>query len=224
MWESFPKLQLIKRFKGEMLWLDSINLVEELSHRPCILKSVRKFFAGPFRKANTCSDSRSAIRQERGWKLFILLPRLLLFKNPRGGMLGKEKFAKRFNMFLDGAWSELLRLSRCSADDMVNSSRRRRRCQQIDPDTKRVEKALRLVQLGELSSARQASEGAELAPGNIATHRALTDASRRQPEPRDPLPRDIVDFSPVRELELEKTGLHVISVLPDEEQLLGHLE
>ena len=37
------------------------------------------------------------------------------------------------------------------------------------------------VQVGELSSARQALEGVALAPGNEATLRQLIDASRRPP-------------------------------------------
>ena len=108
-------------------------------------------------------------RQERGWKLFVLLPRLLLFKNARGATLGKEKFAKRFDMFVDGEWAELFRTSRKCAEDMANVNRRRQRRGLTDPDAKRLEKAMILVQLGEFSSARQALEGAELAPGTQTT-------------------------------------------------------
>ena len=42
-------------------------------------------------------------------------------------------------------------------------------------------RAQRLVQVGELSSARQALEGAPLAPGNQATLGQVTDASRCHP-------------------------------------------
>ena len=61
-----------------------------------------------------------------------------------------------------------------------------------------------LVQLGELSSARQALEGAELAPGTQTTLNALKDPSKRPPVPRDPLPLDIGDFIPAREFEQEE--------------------
>ena len=44
-----------------------------------------------------------------------------------------------------------------------------------------------LVQLGELSSARQALEGAELAPGDRNTLHQLTSVNRRPPVPRDPI-------------------------------------
>ena len=45
-----------------------------------------------------------------------------------------------------------------------------------------------LVSMGELSSARQALEGAELAPGTTETLQMLSDQSRRPPEIREPLP------------------------------------
>ena len=135
-------------------------------------------------------------RQERGWKLIVLLPRLFLFKNAPGGTLGKEKFAKRFDMFVDGEWAELFRSSRKCAEDMASVKRRRQRRGHTDPDAKRLEKAMMLVQLGELSS-RKALEGTELAPGTQTTLNALKDTCKRPPVPRDPLPRDISDFIPV---------------------------
>ena len=48
----------------------------------------------------------------------------------------------------------------------------------------------------ELSSGRQALEGAELAPGTLATLAALTDPDRRPPEPREPLPPQLVNHRP----------------------------
>ena len=78
--------------------------------------------------------------------------------------MGKEKFAERYNMFLGCERAELFRRSRKSAEDMASAHRRRRRGACTDLDPKRVENAMMLVQLGEISSARQALEGAELAP------------------------------------------------------------
>ena len=45
----------------------------------------------------------------------------------------------------------------------------------------RATRALSLVHMGELSAARQALEGASLAPGNLATLVMLTDPTRRLP-------------------------------------------
>ena len=53
-----------------------------------------------------------------------------------------------------------------------------------------------MVQMGEVSSARQALEGAELAPGTLATLTALRDPTRRVDQPRDPIPPALMDLIP----------------------------
>ena len=58
--------------------------------------------------------------------------------------------------------------------------------------------------MGELSSARQALEGAALAPGNEATLRQLTDASRRPPQPRGPLPPEVLNHVPPVAFDLDE--------------------
>ena len=50
-----------------------------------------------------------------------------------------------------------------------------------------------LVQLGELSAARQAIEGASVAPGNTATLAELQNPQKRPPILQDPIPADLVD-------------------------------
>ena len=65
-----------------------------------------------------------------------------------------------------------------------------------DPDESRAARALQLVQLGELSSARQALEGAELAPGNESTLRELRNPARIPDVLRDPIPEDIMNMAP----------------------------
>ena len=61
-----------------------------------------------------------------------------------------------------------------------------------------------LVHFGELSSARQALEGAALAPGNQATLNALTDDSRRPAQPRDPLPERLFNSVPEVRFQLDE--------------------
>ena len=51
----------------------------------------------------------------------------------------------------------------------------------------RAARALSRVQLGELSAARQALEGAAVAPGTLATLAALTNPEKRPPVPRQPI-------------------------------------
>ena len=67
----------------------------------------------------------------------------------------------------------------------------------------RASRALRLAQLGELSAARQALEGAQLAPGDLTTLRALTDPDRRPPVPREPLTEEVATAQPVTLFELD---------------------
>ena len=57
--------------------------------------------------------------------------------------------------------------------------------------------------MGEPSSARQALEGATLAPGNSDTLNQLKDPTRRPPRPREPLPH-VVSHVPGRAFELDE--------------------
>ena len=109
----------------------------------------------------------------------MLLPRLLLHRPARGGL--EERFAD----FARGEWMSLLEGSRKCAEEAATAHRRRRRKAQGNDVEKRAARALNFVQLGELSSARQALEGADLAPGNDETLRALR---QRQPFHRIPFP------------------------------------
>ena len=111
------------------------------------------------------SSGRSRWRRvrRRAWTLFLLLPRLLLFRPARGGLLPKGQLQERFNRFTHGEWLLLLTESRDNTERAMQTQRRRRRTQQ-DTVERRVQRAEALVHLGELSSGRQALEGAALAP------------------------------------------------------------
>ena len=140
-------------------------------------------------------QSRSVVRQERGWKLFYFLPRMLLHRSRRGGFLSRDKLVARFDKFAAGQWHSLIAEGNGCAQEAATASRRRRRRSNGQDSQSRVSRALKLVQLGELSAGRQALEGAELAPGNPAT---LAELRRRPAVPREPvfkLPRDAPMFS-----------------------------
>ena len=129
----------------------------------------------------------------RAWKLFLLLPRLLLHRPARGGNVPKSRLCERFADFAAGRWGELLEQSRHCADQAASATRRRRRRREGDNVQRRADRAQALVQMGELSAGRHALEGASIAPGSQATLDALRDARRRPPVPREPLPEELFE-------------------------------
>ena len=74
--------------------LDGVSLVEEFDERACLMKTVPRFLKGPYRIALRTALEEINVedlgRQERGWKLFLLLPRLLLHRGPKGGTIAKQ--------------------------------------------------------------------------------------------------------------------------------------
>ena len=55
--------------------------------------------------------------QIRGWKLFFLVPRLLLFRPSRGGSVPKKQLKDRVALFQNGEWDVLLEKSLNSSMD-----------------------------------------------------------------------------------------------------------
>ena len=149
-------------------------------------------------------ERHSDIRVIRGWKLFLLLPRLLLYRPSRGGHVPRKQLEARMQQFQFGNWVGLLEDSQsCNARAHQSSVRRRRRDQVIDVE-KRAARALSLVRQGELSYARLALEGAEVAPGNLATLRELTNPEKRPPRPRRDLSQEVVHNEPAAPFELDQ--------------------
>ena len=97
----------------------------------------------------------------------------------------------RFEAFNRGEWINLVAASEL-CDDKAASARRRASRRDQDNLESRSLRAEMLVFLGELSSARQALGGAELAPRNQATLNVLRDPTRRPPRARAPLPDNVM--------------------------------
>ena len=134
--------------------------------------------------------SQNVDLEENGWRLFLLLPRMLLHKPARGGGVPKHKLMERFNMFNRGQWEALLKAGGvCCTQAAI---RRRRIRHRSDNVLGRVARAEALVQV-ELSSARQVLEGAQLAPGFHQTLQQLRDQSKRPREPRVPVPPEVIN-------------------------------
>ena len=182
-----------------------INVRDVFTHRACVMKVPPAFLRGAYRSAMRLAlqeiisgmESDNQVRITRGWNLFILLSRMLLFKPPTGGKVAKNKFLGQFTKFAQGQWLELLCAS-AEASKSAADIRARRSRTRMDPMDQRVQRAEALLSMGEISAARHALEGSPVAPGSEETCNALTDASRRPPEPRDTIPEDILQIEPVR--------------------------
>ena len=169
--------------------LDDVNLEIEFRHRATVMRCPPKFLSGAY--VSAMRVAMQEIRVGRGWKLFFMLPRMLLQKPGRGGLVPKSKLRERFAQFADGRWMDLIVSSREAA---VAASRRTRRC--TDSLERRAERARAMAALGELSSAHLALEGEAIVRGDEATLAALRDRRRRPPEPREPIPEEVLHHQP----------------------------
>ena len=97
--------------------LDALDISAIFSRRASVMRSPPpKFLSGTFRSAMRVALHEIVTRAERhdesvqcrGWKLFMLLRRLLLFRPPRGGNISKQQLLERFSAFSHGEWDQLL--------------------------------------------------------------------------------------------------------------------
>ena len=192
--------------------LDLVDLKSVFRNRASLMRSPPAFLKGMYKSAIRVAltefqqAGRDETRRCRAWKLFLLIPRMLLFRPARGGLLPRGQLEERFNQFMSGQWTQLLIASRECSDQACRSQHRRRRTQ-VDTIERRAQRAEALVQLGELSAGRHALEGAPLAPGNEETRRALTDERRRPPTLRAPLSQDLLTSQPESPLNLSQEAL-----------------
>ena len=174
--------------------LDGEDLSQMFSHCAAVMKAVPKFLWGSFHIAFKLaleevaagSAANDRLRQERGWKLFLVLPHMLLHRFPRG----KEKLLARFEKFAAGQWTDLLR-----ASDLCSEQAAREDGRSLDLTSM----CLGLFIWCNCSSGRQALEGADLAPGTTATLNALRDPTKR-PQTCEDVPR----IPPHRPFELDE--------------------
>ena len=90
--------------------LDTVDLAEIWKVRAILMKSVPKFLHGAYRFAMRQAldavkkghEERNEMMQIKGWKLFFLVPRLLLFRPRRGGSVPKKQLEDRVALFQNG--------------------------------------------------------------------------------------------------------------------------
>ena len=93
-----------------------------------------------------------------------------------------------------------------ACDEKAAVSPRRRHRTGVDLE-RRALRAETLIQMGELSSVRQALEGADLAKGDRRTLGLLTDVNRRPDRLRDPLPELTAEQLFARNLRSSRRGV-----------------
>ena len=190
---------------------DTVDIGRIYSRRATVMRSPPQFLRRSairvaMKEITHGVDDIDERRQIRGWKLFFLLLRLLLFRPHRGGNLPKKNLEERFRMFIEGRWVQLLIDSEaCEAASSLATRRRRRNF----PDTidRRVERAQNLVLMGEVSSARHALDGEPVAPGTQRTFDLLSDPERRPPEPYNPMPEFVQNYQAETPFMLDKAKL-----------------
>ena len=83
--------------------LDSVNLLDTFNDRPRLMQTVPWVLRGAFRSAIqdalqeivTGSAANDELKATRGWKLLLLLPRMILFRPSRGGAVPRRKLEAR---------------------------------------------------------------------------------------------------------------------------------
>ena len=93
------------------LSLDTVDLHTIFNKRAAVMKAIPRFLRGSFRNAMRVAMYEALhtneVRRTRGWKLFLLLPRIrmLLHRLGRGGNISRSKLVQRFDDFCAGQWT-----------------------------------------------------------------------------------------------------------------------
>ena len=153
--EAAGRFELNRRFLHTGLeFLDSVDLHVVFRTRALVMKSVPVLLKGVFKAALICAmrevldgnNQGHELRAECGWKMLMLLPRMLLAR-PRGGKVSKKKLQERIDLFASGQWQSLLDASdECARAGVVSKARASRRPRQ-DNIQSRLQRAA-LVQMG----------------------------------------------------------------------------
>ena len=138
--------------------LNDVDPQRNCEKRASVMKSIPKYLRGPFKNALKLALVKATAGDDvLGWKLVLMLPRMLLHRRPGGGIIAKSSLVARFELFTRGQWDQLIRANEeCDERSARSRQRQSRRGRRNDLEAR----AEMLVQMGELSSARQALEGA----------------------------------------------------------------
>ena len=123
--------------------LDELDLISIFEGRANVMRVVPFLMHGAFRgalrlamnEAVLAHDRNDVPREERAWKLFFLLPRMLFTRPPRGGRISPAKLEESFARFTEGRWIDLVEES-AEACAVARSAVVRKRRRHTDRDQK----------------------------------------------------------------------------------------
>ena len=191
--------------------LDQVLLSQVFDTRFRVLQSCPDHFRGRFRQAARCalearlqaSIAGDLTAEHRAWKLFCLLPFMLLRKPIQQGRVEKSELCRRFDMFNEGKWKGLVEegISEVARGILT------RRPSEAPSLKRRAHVSQQKFQQGEVSRARA------LAPGTEAT---FTEMQNKRPQvvARE-LSEEVRDFVPDSPVTLDRqTLLHSLKTAP----------
>ena len=140
-------------------------------------------------------------RSAAAWKVFLLVPRMLLEPTEESGQVGKDIFAERMRKFLRGEWVMLL--EECGNQDFSAN----RELNAEEATRNKFKQAQSKVRLREISRARVHFMSDGVAPGTTETLHELIDPNLRPNVISEAIPDFIQQFLPTEKVLLDPDGL-----------------
>ena len=137
--------------------------------------------------------------ETRGWKLFALIPMMLLHRPHGSKAVGREELVRRAEEFSRGRWTDLVSQAQQHRDFSPRVQ------PQTDEDHMelRGHAAMAKIQSGQVSRAHPVLTGAPLAPRTEETFNLLQ--GRRLQEQVRPIPEEVLRFRPEEQVKLKKS-------------------
>ena len=189
--DSGPSAQCWREIAG-------ISLEDALRKPVRTVRDPPRWFRAQLRQALAVALRERHRKPEAAWKLFVLTPRMLLRPTEANGEEGKNEFLRRFRLFQQGAWLELLRES-----ELEDAPKRKQRTEEEAAEHWR-EQAASKIKIREISRARACLTSKGIAPGTEETFRKLADPSTRPERLFEPLPDGVLNYRPADPIKLQK--------------------
>ena len=193
--------------EGSWEQLDEVDLTDFFLLRLPMLKScphflrsrLRESFGAAFAERHRAKSVGDELGESRAWKLFHLVPAMLLHRPRCAGSIGRDELARRADQFAAGRWTELINQARQTA---TRISRVTPDLDEAEDQRRRGNAAQSRIQHGQVSRARHELTGARLAP---RTEETLAELQRTRPqEQRRQISPDILEYRPEVPLSLDK--------------------